>query len=133
MTRRVRRRLCAADAVPEGAARGFCIRHGDAELQLLLVRGARGLRAYLNSCPHTGVTLDWQPDRFLDEAGRHLQCATHGALFRIEDGFCIAGPCAGQSLTPLALEERPDGIDLLLPEPPGETAATGKIPGKSLQ
>ncbi|MEE8263379.1 MAG: Rieske (2Fe-2S) protein, partial [Gammaproteobacteria bacterium] len=41
----------------------------------------------------------WVPDQFLDETGNLLQCATHGALFRIEDGFCVAGPCTGASLT----------------------------------
>jgi nitrite reductase/ring-hydroxylating ferredoxin subunit len=25
-------------------------------------------------------------------------------LFRVEDGYCIDGPCTGDSLTPLALE-----------------------------
>ena len=29
-------------------------------------------------------------------------CATHGANFRIDDGFCTAGPCMGMSLRPLA-------------------------------
>lgn len=27
-----------------------------------------------------------------------IQCATHGALFEIETGHCIAGPCLGQNL-----------------------------------
>ena len=30
-----------------------------------------------------------------------ILCATHGALFRIEDGHCLSGPCVGESLTPL--------------------------------
>jgi len=27
-----------------------------------------------------------------------IQCSSHGALFTIEDGECVAGPCTGQSL-----------------------------------
>ena len=55
-----------------------------------------------NSCPHTGAPLDWVPGRFLDPAGRYLQCATHGALFEPTTGLCIAGPCRGDRLKALA-------------------------------
>ena len=54
--------------------------------------------------------MEWLPDRFLDESGSLLQCATHGALFLIESGECVAGPCAGQSLRPLDVIERDDSI-----------------------
>ena len=33
-------------------------------------------------------------------AGLAILLPWHGALFRIGSGYCIAGPCAGQSLTP---------------------------------
>ncbi|MFP6798982.1 MAG: Rieske (2Fe-2S) protein, partial [Pseudomonas sp.] len=39
-----------------------------------------------------------------------IQCATHGALFLIESGECVAGPCAGQSLQELAIREDDQGI-----------------------
>ena len=45
--------------------------------------------------------LDWVPDQFLAPEKDMIQCATHGALFRIEDGHCLAGPCTGENLTPL--------------------------------
>ena len=46
-------------------------------------------------------------DDFLDRERRHLVCATHGAIFRIEDGVCLAGPCQGDQLEPwpVALRE----------------------------
>lgn len=53
---------------------------------------------YQNRCPHLGIPLEWQPDQFLDEDGELLRCATHGALFNIDDGFCVSGPCNGQYL-----------------------------------
>lgn len=58
-------------------------------------------RAYINRCPHRGITLNWSPGRFLDSSGQFIQCATHGALFRPGDGACIAGPCQGDQLSPL--------------------------------
>ena len=32
-----------------------------------------------------------------------IQCATHGALFRLVDGLCVYGPCAGEYLTAVAM------------------------------
>lgn len=97
------RRLCRADEVPEGGGRGFGFGSGPDLRMVLIVRRGGALYAYDNSCPHMGTPLNFLPDRFLDRAGRHLLCATHGALFRIEDGFCIEGPCAGKSLKPAAI------------------------------
>ncbi|MCB1849350.1 MAG: Rieske 2Fe-2S domain-containing protein, partial [Gammaproteobacteria bacterium] len=59
-----------------------------------------------NRCPHTGAPLDWSPDQFLDAEGRFIICAMHGALFEIESGRCIYGPCVNQSLErlPVRLE-----------------------------
>ena len=57
---------------------------------------------YLNSCPHTGVRLEWRQDDFMDSTGQYLMCAMHGALFQPHDGACIEGPCVGDSL--IALE-----------------------------
>jgi nitrite reductase/ring-hydroxylating ferredoxin subunit len=51
-------------------------------------------------------TLVWAPDRFIAPDGYHLLCATHGAIFRPTDGYCVNGPCAGDSLArvPIRLE-----------------------------
>ena len=69
-----------------------------------MVRRGERVFGYVNACPHAGTPLDWQPDRFLDAEGSRLMCHTHGALFRVEDGYCEAGPCAGDRLTPFAVE-----------------------------
>jgi nitrite reductase/ring-hydroxylating ferredoxin subunit len=53
---------------------------------------------YVNSCPHLGTPLNWAGDTFISEDSGLIICATHGALFEIEDGACVSGPCAGQSL-----------------------------------
>jgi nitrite reductase/ring-hydroxylating ferredoxin subunit len=76
--------------------------------EVLVTRMGEQLFAYENRCPHRGTTLDWAPDRFMTEDSTHLQCATHGALFRLEDGVCVQGPCLGQALTALCIE-RVDG------------------------
>jgi len=65
-------------------------------------------RAYLNVCRHLPVPLDAASREFLVDG--YLQCATHGARYRVEDGLCIWGPCRGTSL--FALELRIEGDDL---------------------
>lgn len=60
--------------------------------------------AYRNECPHTGVNLDWAPNQFLDINEDLIQCSMHGALFQPDSGFCIHGPCLGQSLTPIPIQ-----------------------------
>lgn len=99
-------RLCAPDELAEGQSRGFEI----AGEKLLAVRKDGQLYAYRNRCPHRGIPLEWLPDQFLDVSASLIQCATHGALFLIESGECVAGPCAGQSLQELAIREDDQGI-----------------------
>jgi len=66
--------------------------------EILVIRRHDAIFVYLNSCPHTGGPLDWVPGRFLSLDRKHIQCATHDALFQIQDGICIAGPCTGDTL-----------------------------------
>lgn len=102
------RALCRLDDIEDGEAKGFPAPPGEF-LGLLAVRQGDEVRVYVNSCPHIGTPLDWVPDEFLDATGSFIQCATHGVHFRIEDGYCIKGPCAGESLEALASRVR-DGI-----------------------
>ena len=95
--------LCALHDLPDPGSRGFCVDTPSGPLDLFLVRQGARVHAYLNRCPHTGAPLDWVPDRFLSLDGEHIQCATHDARFRIADGLCVAGPCSGDRLQPLAL------------------------------
>lgn len=97
--------LCAATDVPEGQSKGLNLQGQ----RLLAVRKDGTVHVYENRCPHRGIPLEWQPDQFLDSSGSLIQCATHGALFLIESGECVAGPCAGQALRVLPITEK-DGI-----------------------
>ncbi|HHA18951.1 MAG TPA: Rieske (2Fe-2S) protein [Methylophaga sp.] len=100
--------LCFKQDIPNYQARGFTIEINQDKIELLLVRQNARVQAYKNHCPHLGIPLNWQPDEFMSLEGSHIQCSTHGALFSLEDGHCIAGPCTGQNLTTLALERRDD-------------------------
>ena len=95
--------LCRLEDIDDPGSKGMAVMlHGELR-EIFLVRKGDRMFGYLNSCPHTGAPLDWLPDRFLDLDGCYIQCAMHAALFRIEDGHCIAGPCSGDSLGTVAL------------------------------
>lgn len=71
--------------------------------KLFAIRKDNEVHAYWNNCPHLGIPLNWMPEKFLDLDGALIQCSSHGALFQIESGECIAGPCIGDHLKPVAL------------------------------
>jgi nitrite reductase/ring-hydroxylating ferredoxin subunit len=107
--------ICRLDDLEAAGARAFTIGGGRWPLRGLVVRSTGGVHAYLNHCPHAGHPLDLIPGRFLSPDGALLLCSSHGALFEKSTGLCVAGPCAGRTLTPLALEMRGDLV-LLAPE-----------------
>lgn len=96
--------ICALDEIEDGAARGFEIPGGMHD-GFVVRRGGR-VFAYLNTCPHTGARLDWKPDAFLTRSRELIMCSVHGAIFEVESGLCIGGPCVGRTLRPLAAEVR---------------------------
>ncbi|WP_166364466.1 Rieske (2Fe-2S) protein [Pseudomonas akapageensis] len=98
--------LCRSAELAEAQSRGFDIDG----LKILATRRGGQVFVYRNRCPHRGVALEWQPDQFLDASASLIQCATHGALFLIETGECIAGPCAGDVLCALDCHEDSQGI-----------------------
>ena len=110
------RALCRLDEIPDGGSRGFGAPPGGFT-GLLAVRRGGTAHVYVNACPHLGVALDWSPDRFLTEDGAFVVCSTHGALFRIEDGCCVSGPCVGDALEAVPVTIK-DGV-LLVPDDAG--------------
>lgn len=95
-----------ADLPDDEEQRGVCV-----------VQKAGRVYVYENRCPHTGAPLDWTPGRFLDITNTRIQCSLHAAQFRMEDGFCTWGPCAGDRLKALPSEVRNGKVWLLRDDP----------------
>jgi nitrite reductase/ring-hydroxylating ferredoxin subunit len=105
--------LCTLDDIPDRKAKGFTLETDGSKLEFFIVRKGDKVYGYINRCPHTGVNLDWQTDQFMDLTGYQIQCSTHGALFRIRDGFCVYGPCQGQHLATVNLVLKNKRIQLV--------------------
>ncbi len=90
--------LCRLADVADGGSNGFVVESRGKPVRFMALRRNDQVFVYVNRCPHAGLPLDFRPGQFLDRAKTHILCTNHGAVFRIEDGFCIAGPCAGESL-----------------------------------
>jgi naringenin degradation protein FdeD len=82
-------------------------------LEGFAIRDAAGMvRAYLNVCPHRAQPVDVGDGRLWLPSGE-IECQAHGARFDPSSGACTGGPCNGQPLTRLGIQER-DGAAWLL-------------------
>jgi nitrite reductase/ring-hydroxylating ferredoxin subunit len=95
--------ICRLDELDDPASFGFSVQVGSATMEGFVVKKDGEVFAYRNQCPHTGAPLDWVEHQFLDLDGALIQCAVHDARFLIDSGECIAGPCSGDTLTPLQI------------------------------
>ena len=91
-------KLCALSDIEDGNSTGFAIETPDGKRSVIAIRKGDAVHAYVNSCPHIGAPLDFQPGQFLNRDKTHIMCSTHGALFQIDDGLCVAGPCTDKYL-----------------------------------
>ncbi len=93
--------ICRFDELGDRQCREFELQQGEDKVPAFVLRLGDEVVAYRNRCPHTGAPLNWNPDDFLNVERDFIQCAIHGALFRLSDGYCLHGPCNGKSLQPL--------------------------------
>lgn len=100
-------RLCALDDIPDGGACALIIPviknsptdpQETARQSIIAVRQGNSVWLYVNACPHIGAPLDMEPGQFLNYDKTLILCANHGALFTLDGGLCIHGPCVGKAL-----------------------------------
>lgn len=92
--------LGALDQIVDGRARNFVIQMRAGRFHGFVVRRGDAVFGYVDRCPHAGLPLSQTLDDYLTPDGSLIACSWHGALFGIDDGRCVGGPCAGQALTP---------------------------------
>ncbi|MEO6663036.1 MAG: Rieske 2Fe-2S domain-containing protein [Rubrivivax sp.] len=123
--------VCRSEQLAErGTAVSWELRQYGQPVRAFALRFQGRVVAYLNRCAHVPSELDWQPDEFLDHDREWIICSLHGATYDPRNGRCVAGPCPGGRLTPVAVSEhggqvwwRPSGD--LKPIHPGPGQGTG--------
>jgi len=103
-------KLCSIHDIEEEESKEFIVKNNDKDQSVLVVKKDGLLSVFVNSCPHLGVPMNLEPDGFLDVEKNFIMCSTHGALFKIDDGECVHGPCVGQTLTPVRHELRGEEV-----------------------
>jgi len=101
--------VCNIDELTNPGSKEFRIGDGDWPFKGFVVRLGDKVFAYQNYCMHVGHPLNWQPDRFLTKDSQQIICASHGAVYEIETGVCVSGPCPGAKLRAVDVEVR-DGV-----------------------
>lgn len=101
--------LCNASDLKEGGeAVPFDVIYAGQTCRAFAIRFEGRPHAYLNRCAHVAMEMDYQPNRFFDDTGQWLLCATHGAVYRPDTGECSGGPCRG-GLVKIQVSEH-DGV-----------------------
>ena len=100
----------ALDELDDPGCREFRIGEGDWPFKGFVVRRGEEVFAYQNHCMHVGHPLNWRPNEFLNQDGSLIVCASHGALYEIDSGICVSGPCPGKTLRPIEVEVRSGNI-----------------------
>ena len=103
-----------------GESKKFMLRSGELNFEAMLVNYGGDYFAYVNRCPHVGISLDWVDNQFFTVDGRYLICANHGATFEPASGECVWGPCLGASLRSVPLEIDGQRIFVRWPSPKDE-------------
>ncbi len=99
-------KICMMEEIPEREARAFDTESGDT---IFITQRDGSFYAYQNVCPHLQVELEFLENQFLDQDQEFIQCSTHGALFEVETGLCISGPCQGDTLEKVNIKVHSDG------------------------
>lgn len=102
-------RLASFDSIADGAARNFVLQMKAGRFHGFVVRKGDRIFGYRDRCPHMGLPLAQELDRYLTSGGELILCSWHGALFDIANGRCVGGPCVGAGLSPWPVIVR-DGL-----------------------
>lgn len=102
--------LAKINDLPKHGGKDLLFKDGDHQTNIFIQKRGDTIQVFENRCPHAGTPLNMFGDKFMDLAGNHIICRTHGALFDVLSGKCVAGPCKGDYLRPIAFEVNGGGI-----------------------
>ncbi len=103
-------RLCRLSELGEAEGRAVTVEHADRKFHGFVVRRGGSVFGYADRCPHVGLPIAAKGGRFVSRDGRFISCNWHGALFALENGDCVGGPCMGHRLAPWPVAVADDWI-----------------------
>ena len=109
----MRQKICNFNELDELSSKEFTIKIGGNVKDAFLVKFKDHCYAFENSCPHTGINLNWQEGQFFSFDGLYLQCSLHGALFEPDSGTCVRGPCVNERLQAINIVREGDVVYML--------------------
>lgn len=121
-----RKRIARVGELAHGQSKKFRLRRSGREFEAMLINYQGNLYAYMNRCPHVGISLDWVDNQFFTLDRRYLMCANHGAVFEPPTGECVWGPCVGASLETLALAVERGNVFASWPADPESSEPAGE-------
>ena len=89
-------RTMPVDQVPQGEVTPMRLTAGEKEVEVIVVRLADRITAYVNACAHQGLPLD---AALVDAEDGTLTCPWHGLCYDARSGECLSLP--GAALRPL--------------------------------
>ena len=107
------RALCRLDDIEDGGSAELIAEIAGETESLIAVRRGPRVFVYRSVCRHQDLPLDFTPGQFLNAERTHILCTNHGALFRIEDGVCVWGPCLDRRLRALATRVTGETVTLV--------------------
>lgn len=110
--RRAPEAVCASSELADNSYFGFAIDYRGEPRKAILIRYQGVAYGYLNQCVHMPRALDCEQCNVFDDTGRYIRCTMHGLIYEPTTGQCRSDICAGQSLTPLKIDERDGTIYL---------------------
>lgn len=85
--------MCRLDDLTDPPSRAFNLQFDDGEeVEIFVVRQDDTAYAYVNTCPHQLLPLNWKKDTFLTLDKSRILCVMHAATFDIETGEVMSGP-----------------------------------------
>lgn len=103
--------ICYSKDLSEGGlGYRFKVLYNGEETTAFVVRVDNVVCSFLNRCSHIPVELDWNYGEFLDDSGKIVVCATHGASYDASNGNCLGGPCNGNPLVRLNVVEKEGAV-----------------------
>jgi nitrite reductase/ring-hydroxylating ferredoxin subunit len=93
-------KLGPLELIADNTARNFVLEMRAGRFHGFVVRKGEAVHGYVDRCAHMAIPLAQQLDQYLTPDGSLILCSWHGALYTIDTGLCVGGPCTGARLTP---------------------------------